>query len=461
MFQGEEELFRELAIHKHWDWSKINPVVRLSFGGMYSKHGNLENDIRSQLSLISENEGLKIPFDQQRDTANLFRYIINSLHRKSSQKVVVLVDEYDKPVLDTLENPELATANRDYLRGFYGIIKDCASDVEFVFITGVSMFTKVSLFSGLNNLKNISLDARYATICGYTEAEIDDVFVSELVGLDRDEIRRWYNGYHWRGGIKVYNPFDVLLLLDSREFYPHWFETGSPEFLFRTLINQEVSPMELENRMTTKGDISTFDLGKYDVDSLLFQTGYLTIIDEKCEGPEMVYRLGYPNFEVRQSLNHGLLKHITAQNLGIRQSREPIHLLIKNDFKGFGDQLKSFLSGVPYLWHDRGNLSHFESWYASMLYMSFCSAGVDIRLEDVSSRGRADIVVLMSGQIFVFEFKMVEDRQSAGKAMIEAIVQIRERGYSEKYCGHGQPIHLVGLVFGREERNLLEVRAES
>lgn len=219
--------------------------------------------------------------------------------------------------------------------------------------------------------------------------------------------------------------------------------------------------MELENRMTTKGDISTFDLGKYDVDPLLFQTGYLTIIGEKSEGPETVYQLGYPNFEVRQSLNHGLLKNITAQNLGIRQSRELIHLLIKNNFKGFGDQLKSFLSGVPYLWHDRGDLSRFESWYASMLYMSFCSAGVDICLEDVSSRGRADMVVLMSGQIFVFEFKMVENRQSAGKAMTKAIMQIRERGYSEKYRGHGKPIHLVGLVFDREERNLLEVSAES
>lgn len=200
-----------------WIFTNIGTGQRsiLLFGSVSlecSQHGNLENDIRSQLSLISENEGLKIPFDQQQDNANLFRYIINFLHRKSGQKVAVLVDEYDKPVLDTLENPELATANRDYLRGFYGIIKDCASDVEFVFITGVSMFTKVSLFSGLNNLKNISLDARYATICGYTDREIDNVFVAELVGLDRDEISPLVQRLSLKRGSQSLQSFQYLII---------------------------------------------------------------------------------------------------------------------------------------------------------------------------------------------------------------------------------------------------------
>ena len=144
--------------------------------------------------------------------------LLESLHRKTGRQVVVLVDEYDKPILDVLENPELAKANRDYLRGFYSVIKDCAEHVRFVFVTGVSMFSKVSLFSGMNNLKDISLVPRYATICGYTDHDLDTVFAPELEGLDRDKIRHWYNGYHWLGKEKLYNPWDILLLFSDHEF---------------------------------------------------------------------------------------------------------------------------------------------------------------------------------------------------------------------------------------------------
>ena len=214
LFGCREALFLGLDIHGHWDWSAPHPVVRLSFGGKYNDPGDLERSILTQLDVIERNAGLSGA--SRRAGPERLLDLLDRLHHASGRQVAVLVDEYDKPILDALHDPALATANRDYLRGFYGIVKDCAEHVRFTFVTGVSMFSKASLFSGLNNLRDISLDPRYATICGYTEGDLDRVFAPELGGLDRDEIRAWYNGYHWLGGERVYNPYDVLLLLDRR-----------------------------------------------------------------------------------------------------------------------------------------------------------------------------------------------------------------------------------------------------
>ncbi|MXY66890.1 MAG: AAA family ATPase [Gammaproteobacteria bacterium] len=461
LFEGSEELFRGLDIHGHWDWSKKSPVVRLSFGGKYNEPGDVDRSVLNQLAIIERNAGL--PQAISLDTGpERFQDLLDRLHHATGLQVVVLVDEYDKPILDVLENPDLAKANRDYLRGFYGIIKDSYEHVRFVLVTGVSMFSKVNLFSGLNNLEDISLNPQFATICGYTDNDLDTVFAPELPGLDREEVRRWYNGYHWLGEEKVYNPFDVLLLFRNRKFRPWWFETGSPEFLFRLLMEKEVSPMELENREVNENLVSKFDVGDIGVDSLLFQTGYLTIVEEEQRGSRILYRLDYPNFEVRQSLNQGLLEHVTRRGTeAANQGEELVRLLGENDFEGFGERLRSFLAGIPYPWHASGDLGRYESWYASMLYMSFRTIGVDLRVEDVSSHGRADMVVFRDGQIFVLEFKMTEGERDVEKMLDRAMAQMRERGYGEKYRDRGEPTHLVGLVFGGTERNLLGVRAET
>ena len=234
LFAGQEDLFRGLDIHDHWDWSVTHPVVRLSFDGKYDTPAEIDGDVIEQLEAVEDEYGLT-PAQASNTGPRRLRNILRRVHQKTGQQVVVLVDEYDKPILDGLPDLDQAHANRDYLQGFYGIIKGSAAHVRFVFVTGVSMFSKVSLFSGLNNLKDISLDPRFATICGYTDADIDTVFAPELDGLDRDEIRSWYNGYNWRGTARLYNPFDVLLLFNDREFEPYWFETGSPTFLFETL----------------------------------------------------------------------------------------------------------------------------------------------------------------------------------------------------------------------------------
>ena len=461
LFEGSEELFRELDIHGHWDWSVKYPVVRLSFDGKYNEPGEIADDVLNQLAIMERNAGLS-PVTSAGTGPGRLRNLLDHLHHATGRQVVVLVDEYDKPILDVLEDPDLAKANRDYLRGFYGIIKGSAEHVRFVLVTGVSMFSKVSLFSGLNNLKDISLDPRYATICGYTDADLDAVFAPELPGLDRSEIRRWYNGYHWLGEEKVYNPFDVLLLFDGREFRPWWFETGSPEFLFRVLMEKEVSPMELENRMADDQLISKFDVEDIGVDALLFQTGYLTITEKEWDGAQTFYTLDYPNFEVRQSLNQGLLSHLGRQGKEVSdRGKELGRLLVANDFDGFADHLRSFFAGIPYQWHSSGDLARYEAWYGGMLYACFRTIGVDLRVEDVSSHGRADMVVFHGGQVFVLEFKMAEGEGDGEEALGRAMAQMRARGYGEKYRSRREPIHLIGLAFGGVERNLVGVRAES
>ncbi len=459
LFEGRQELFQGLDIDDYWDWSVSHPVVRLSFGGKYNEPEDVARNLRTQLDVIARNAGL--PETGYQTAPERLLDLLDRLHHKTGQRVVVLVDEYDKPILDVLKDPHLARANREYLRGFYGMIKDSAEHVRFVFVTGISMFSKVSLFSGLNNLKDISLDPRFATICGYTDSDLDTVFAPELDGLDRDAIRSWYNGYSWRGEERLYNPFDVLLLFDEREFKPHWFETGSPDFLFETLKTTSLSLRDLESQTVDRSLIAKFDVEDISAEALLFQTGYLTITDEYNDGFDTLYTLDYPNQEVRISLNRGLLQYLgkTVVEAG-RQGRDLCTLLEANDFGGFAETLKAYLASLPYQWSAAGDLARYEAWYAGLLHMSFRAISVDVRSEDSSSRGRSDLVVLTGGQVFLFEFKMVETADKTEIALETALTQIRDRGYAEKYRDRKEPIHLIAIVCGRDTRNLLDIRVE-
>ena len=461
LFDGNEPIFRGLAIHDRWDWSVKQSVVRLSLDGKYGNLEDIDRDILNQLNIAAREAGIEMT--RSSDPAPLqLRTFLDRLHHTTGQQVVVLVDEYDKPILDAIDSPEIATANRDYLRGFYGIIKGSANDVRFVFVTGVSMFSRVSLFSGLNNLRNISLDPNFAAICGYTERDLDNVFAPELPGFDRDEIREWYNGYHWRGDEKLYNPFDLLLLFETRNFEPHWFETGSPTFLYRMLIDHAVNPMDLERRIAEARQLSTFDVGDIGIDALLFQTGYLTITAKERRGPRTLYTLDYPNFEARQSLNDGLMRYISGLGNGLAdQGDELIRLLVTNDFDGFADRLKSFFAGIPYQWQTHNGPPRYEAWYAGMLFACFQTIGVDLRVEESSASGRADMVLLRDGQAFVFEFKMADGESRSDVTAQQAIEQIESRGYAEKYQGLGEPIHLVGVAFSSKLKNVAAVKVVS
>ncbi len=459
LFEGNEKLFRGLHIHDRWDWTVSNPVVRLSFDTNYSEPDGLEIHMASQLSALEEDLDIE-PSTSDTPGDVRFQDLVLKINRKTGKQVVILVDEYDKPILDVLDNKKQAEANRRYLHGVYGSIKGCARCIRFVFVTGISMYSKVSLFSGLNNLNDISLDPRYATICGYTDTDIDTVFAPELEGLDRDQIRHWYNGYNWLGEDKVYNPFDVLLLFDKREFKPHWYETGTPSYLYNMMTKGKLSTLELENLGIYETELSSFEVENVSVYALLFQCGYLTITGREVRSERNYYQLYYPNHEVRLSMNQELLKALkTNWSEAMRQSESLAQLLAENDFVEFEKQLRSLFSGMPYQWHIRNMLARHEGFYASVLYASFTANGIDIRPEESTSRGRSDLVVLHAGQVFVLELKVVlglTARAAASKAMR----QMRERGYAEKYESSGKAVHLLALAFNGLKRNLAAFSVE-
>ena len=350
LFEGSEALFGGLAIHEGWDWSVRHPVLRLSFGsGHFQGPGDLRTEVSDRLKAMEDDAGISTRPDS---VAARFRHLIEMLHQRTGRRVAVLIDEYDKPILDALDAPEIARANRDFLRGLYAVVKDSDAHIRFSFITGVSKFSKVSLFSGLNNLKDITLTPRYSAICGYTESDLDTMFAPELPGLDRDAIREWYNGYGWRGEEKVYNPFDILLLFDERKFGAWWFETGTPAFLVETLFRRRVSSLDLDEMVGSEDLLSTFDVDDIATEALLFQTGYLTITGEEDLGGKTLYRLGYPNREVWQSLNDRLLRYLVRDPS--RQTANSIRLyrlLEANDFAGLETLFQAFYASIPYEWY--------------------------------------------------------------------------------------------------------------
>ena len=344
----------------------------------------------------------------------------------------------------------MACANRDYLRGLYGVIKDSDAHVRFTFLTGISKFSKVSLFSQLNNLTDLTLDPVYSSICGYTEGDLDTVFAPELGGLDREQVREWYNGYGWLGDEKVYNPYDVLLLLRRRKFAAHWFETGTPAFLVDTLFERRVSTVSLDQTVSTEELLSTFDVEEIVTEALLFQTGYLTITGEEELGGEALYRLGYPNREVRQSLNRVLLRRLVQDPA--RQTANSVRLarlLEAVDCAGLRDLFHAFFASIPYEWHTNNDIANYEGYYASVFYSYFAALGYEVVVEESSSHGRLDMAVRAGGQVYLFEFKVV-DLTPPGSAL----AQLRERDYAAKYRGGGEPIHLIGVEFSRETRNV-------
>ena len=397
LFEGRRELFNGLAAHGQWDWSVCNPVVRLSFGrGNYLDPGHLSVDLMAQLDSVDRRNGVR-----SRYAAGPPRLadLLETLHGKTGQRVVTLVDEYDKPILDALGAPDVARANRDYLRGLYSVIKDCDAHVRFCFLTGVSKFSKTSLFSGLNNLRDITLNPEYSSICGYTERDLDTVFAPELAGLDRQRIRAFYNGYSWGGAERVYNPFDVLLLAD-REFKSWWYETGSPTFLIDLIADSGLAWHRLDGMLASEGLLSTFEVGNIAPEALLFQAGYLTVLDREDRGGWVQYRLGYPNREVRASLNRALLDDL----LGVGWQREDqnarlIAALEAGDLGSLEELLRAMLAGIPHQWHGRNPMAEYEGFYASVLYAHFAATAAEVRAEESGSLGRADLCVRAFGRV--------------------------------------------------------------
>ena len=454
LFEGSEDLFRGLAIHGRWDWSTHYPVLRLDFSsGSYSSTELLREEVLAQLDDLAAAAGIRGRHDS---APARMRHLVEALHRQAGQRVAVLVDEYDKPILDALQSPDIARANRDFLRGLYGTVKFSDAHIRFTLLTGVSKFSKVNLFSGLNNLLDITLDPEFSAVCGYTEADLDTVFAPELRVLDREQVRDWYNGYNWLGDERVYNPFDVLLLLRRRAFGAYWFETGTPTFLVDTLVERGVASFDLDGMLADDALLSSFEVGDIEPEALLFQTGYLTIRESEWKAGRTFYRLAYPNQEVRQSLNQVLLTRLVGGGGQRAGQFELYDRLMANDFAGMEAQFRALFAGIPSEWHTRNEIARYEGYYASVFYACLAALGLDLRVEDSSAAGRLDLAMLCNGRVYLFEFKVAE-RASEGAAL----AQLRARGYAEKYRGRSEPIHLIGVEFSEETRNIAAFETEA
>ena len=448
LFEGSEALFKGLAIHHSWAWSMRNPVVRLDFSkGDFTAPDYLHRNTMAQLDGIGRRAEVACDYDTAPERLS---YLLEALHERSGERVVVLVDEYDKPILDALGNPEVARAHRDYLRGLYSTLKFADAHIRLSFITGVSKFSKVSLFSGLNNLIDITMEPAYSAICGYTEGDLDEVFAPELEGLDRQAIREWYNGYSWLGAERVYNPFDILLLFRNRTFKGHWFETGTPAFLIETLLRRQVRSVDLDGMVASDELLSTFDVDDISPEALLFQTGYLTILEKEAVAGRTLYTLGYPNREVREGLNGSLLRHLVRD--GTRQMANSVRLyrlLEADDLDGLRELFHAFYASIPHEWYTNNDIANYEGYYASVFYSYFAGLGLDVTVEDSTSLGRLDMALRFEGRVYLFEFKVVEQ---AGEG--SAMAQLEARRYADKYRANG-PVRLVGVEFSSESRNIV------
>ncbi len=457
LFAGNEALFRDLHIHPHWDWSVSYPVININLAsGDFSSRAGLERHLQHILRVNQEQLGIQC-LDQD-DMTSCFSDLIRHAKAKYGRNVVVLVDEYDKPILDSIEKSAsaLATEMRDTLRSFYSVIKGQDANIRFVLLTGVSKFSKVSLFSGLNNLNDITIDERYSALCGYTQTELEHSFAERLQGVDLTLMKRWYNGYGWLGE-RVYNPFDVLLFLDKgKKYLPHWFETGTPTFLVNVLKRRRFHLPDLEAVRMDYKKLGDFDVDRINIETLLFQTGYLTIKQELDNGAGRApdYLLTYPNHEVRYSLMSYFLDHYltdTSHTLGTVSET-----LYQHDLPAFEQHIRSLFANIAYENYNNNPIAQYEGYYAAVIYAFLCALGMETRVEVSNNRGRIDMAIrfpLRDGQkqVYVIEFKMVKGTVGDGSAM----QQIKDKDYAAPYRDGQHQITLLGMEFSAEARNLV------
>ena len=446
-FAGQRDLFTGLHLENHWDWNRRTPVITLDFGeGILSDRDALNAVVAVQLEECAAAYGVTLPANPYIHLR--LRHLIRTLHDATGERVVVLVDEYDKPILDHLHQPERALELREGLRNLYSVLKTQDARLRFVLLTGVSKFSKVSLFSGLNNLKDITLDERFATLCGYTQSELELTFADWLAGVDLARLRQWYNGYNFLGE-PVYNPFDVLLYLDSRQFRSYWFETGTPTFLINLLKARRYNLASLDRLEVGETLLGSFDVGCIEPEVLLFQTGYLTVHAKIHEGERIKYRLGYPNQEVRMSLSDALLNRLTPDMQRKEHAQNQIYAALEaDDPEGLRAAFHAFFASILHDWHRRNDIADYEGYWASLVYCYFAALGLTVIPEDVTNHGHIDLTIQWAGRAWLLEFKVVELSEPG-----RALAQIESRGYHQKYAG--QPVTLIGMEFSRAERNLV------
>ncbi len=450
IFEGNRELFKELWIYDSDFVWQTHPVVRIDFSQVKVATAKaLEHDIGTYLDRLARQHGVRLEGDTY-----YFRFsdLIQKLAAQNG--VVVLIDEYDKPLIDNIENVEEARRIREVLRGFYTILKSMDEYLRFVFLTGVSKFSKVGVFSGLNNLKDITLDRRFATMLGVTEAEIDAYFDEYIqafaksagtsVKALRHKIQVWYDGFRFsKECVSVYNPFSLLLLLDTQDFRNYWFESGTPTFLIKLIQEKQYDLRVMEELVVDELAFSSYEVGNLSVIPLLFQTGYLTI--QSYDPETMLYKLYYPNYEVESAFSKYLLHAFVPVTGGLAGGylRQLAVAMSEKNWERFFEVLGIFLAEIPYEIQIKQ-----ERYYQSIFYLIFKLIGLQIDAEVRTNRGRIDAVIETDDDVFLFEFKL--DSSAA-----DALTQIKERGYAEKYAQRPNVI-LIGVAFSTETRSVAD-----
>jgi len=450
-FSGNKELFKGLYLYDNWDWEKKYPIIKISFASGNIRTSDILLDLMtSQVNRISEKEQINL---KEKRPSQMFLELIQKLYEKYNQKVVVLIDEYDKPILDAIENIEVARENREILKDFYSVLKDADPYLKLVFLTGVSRFSKVSIFSGLNQLNDITIDPNFATVCGYTQSELENVFEDRLKDFDKEKIKEWYNGYSWLGE-SVYNPFDILLLFDKKRFRAFWFETGTPTFLIKMFMKNKYYLPELENLEVGEEILSNLDVDNIRVENLLFQAGYLTIKEFKEKYG--IYTLSYPNLEVRKSFNSYFLTYI-IEDISAKYKTDIglIEAFETKQVEKLKDILHRFFASIPHDWYRKNDIDSYEGFYASIVYALFNGAGLNVIAEDNTSKGQIDLSVLSDDSVYILEFKVVEDKEED-----LALKQIKEKRYCEKYKGKYSEIYLIGIEFSKKNKNIVSFKWE-
>ncbi len=458
LFEGKRELFEGLWIAKHgnWEWQK-HAVIALDFNEIAHRTSNdLEQNIAYHLKQIAESHNLLL----EGSVEFQFQSLITKLYQQSGLPVAVLIDEYDKPMIDHLgqgeKRLEIAKANRDMLKSFFGVLKGITVSpaLRFVLLTGVSKFSKVSIFSELNNLQDLTMDEEYADFLGYTQEELENCFAEHLAQFAQklnctvaelvQELAYHYNGYRFsRQEVKVYNPFSVMNALKRQNFDNYWFESGTPTFLVNLLKQEQYNFPSLENFEVAPSVFTTYEIDNLNVEAILFQTGYATI----KEFDENVYLLGYPNREVKSSFTESLLfsvsesikRHASSQVLRLA------HYLRDGKLELFFETVQAIFATIPYDIQAKRD----EAYYHALFYLMISASGSHAQSSLLTCRGRIDMVVEFRDRVYIFEFKC---NQSAAVAL----QQIETKGYADRYKQDGRKLILLGLNFSTAERNLVE-----
>ncbi len=450
LFRWKKELFEWLYAENNWNFSKKYPVIQISFWTGVLTVEELQNKLDWLINIRTSQEtdivlGAK-------NISDKFQELIMKLNEKYGNQVVILVDEYDKPILDFLDNEEKAKEAREILKSFYGVIKDSDKYIKYVFISWVSKFSKVSLFSGLNNLQDLTINEKVWELCGFTLRELQTNFSSFLHWIEQEKMKKWYNGFNFLWQEKVFNPFDILLFLDNKEYRNYWFETATPSFLMKILKKKEgfYHIPYLENIQTNEKLIWSFDIEKIKIETLLFQTGYLTIKEKSILFWKEQYTLWIPNFEIETSLNNYILtdylevfwdEHLT-------QRAKPVYeALISGNIDEIIIYLKKIFAGISYT-NRLEILAKYEWYYSSIIYTLMYTMWLDIIQEDITSEWRIDLTIKILDNIYILEFKV----EKSGK---QALEQIKAKNYVEKYLWEkSKNIFLLWIDFDFEKRNI-------